>query len=127
MALDTNGPRSRRALPGAGLGAPAATVAGAIGRPAATNAATDYVALGGIDHATNTTLIHAAGGTSAIAGQSDSGVGLYGVSASGTAVLGATNGGTGQTAVFGQSIPHAYAVKGQTENGIGVFAQATGG
>lgn len=62
MAIDTITPRSRRALLGAGLGAIAASVANAVGRPAVSRAADDDpVLLGNHNSATETTEIETTG------------------------------------------------------------------
>jgi hypothetical protein len=61
MSIDTISPRTRRAFLFAGLGAVAATVANALGRPVATEAAAKPVLLAQVNPATGTTSINTNG------------------------------------------------------------------
>ena len=139
MSIDSTTPRTRRALLGAGLGALAATVASAIGRPAPVRAHDpDDVRLGGHNTAaTDTTITLQSGGT-AFVGRSDSGSGVGGLSYSGVGVYGystLSNGVDGTSAasaasgVYGENINHGYGVAGRSNSpplgAGGVFAAAT--
>ena len=92
MSVDTTGPRSRRALLGAGIGALAAAALAAIGRPASTAAADgDSVILGQANPATNSAITSHVG----VFGESTSSAGIFGTSAAGAGVRGHGGGGPG--------------------------------
>jgi len=82
MSLDTTSPRSRRALLGAALGAAAAAVASALGRPAPVRAGTDGdVVLGATNTSGTTTVVrNTTTGVAAFKGKGTSGDGLEGES-----------------------------------------------
>jgi len=121
MSVDTTGPRSRRALLGAGIGALAAAALAAIGRPASTDAADgDGVILGQANSATNSTIISATG-DNAIYGFAASHVGVFGESTSSAGIFGTSATGAGVRA-HGGSGPGVLA---QSDSGRGgVFAGA---
>ncbi len=86
MALDTTTPRSRRTLLAATLGAVAATIAGAIGRPEAARAGTDGdVVLGAENVAGSSTVIRADIDGAALVG-SNSEIGGVGIQAWGESI-----------------------------------------
>ena len=139
MATDTSTPRSRRALLGAGLGAIAAAVAGALGRPAAAEAAEINAVILGQDNTaptptkiTTTDRIAIQGVSTSdvgVLGASTSSDGLFGASTSGTAVRGITNAPSGFTAgVWGDvSSPGGVGAFGRNlaTSGLAVGAQGT--
>jgi hypothetical protein len=119
MAVQTPAPQSRRAILAAALGASAATIASAFGRPLPAAAANgDPVTVGGsftgtgitqIQNVTDATTVFAATSTMGgvgIHGASNSYAGVYGTSMSGPAVQGISN------SYFG--------VYGSSSSGIGV-------
>lgn len=137
MAIDTNVPRSRRALLAGGIGGLAAFVASALGRPLPARAGTDGdVVLGATNRASATTIvevgdlqgyppapmypigIYGRAGTPGL-----SAAGVYGWSYSGTGVVGHSVESSG---VLGVSSA-AVAVRASTETGIGLFGSATTG
>src|SRR4249920_1742463 len=96
MAIDANTATSRRALLLASVGGAAALVAQAIGRPLSIRAADgEAVEVGGEYQGDSVTQITASGGVNAIAGVSDSGVGLAGSATTGSGVTGAADTGIG--------------------------------
>ena len=118
MAIDGASPRTRRAMLTAALGAGAATVVAALGRPLAAQAADGENAIIGVQNdATSTTAFvnattgqhairgSAAGVAAGIFGTSDIGPGVRGDSESDAGVVGFGNlgvyGGGGQRGVFG--------------------------
>lgn len=106
MSLDITTPRSRRALLGAALGAAVATIASAIGRPAAVRASDpNDVLLGAANHGPDSTTAIFTTSADALAGQSDSGNGLW-----------AQSNGNGKSGVYGRST-HS--------NGYGVFGRGS--
>ena len=140
MAIDTNSPRSRRAMLGAGLGALAATVASAIGRPLAARATDGDIVHVGDFNITGNTEETRIGSTSQIAftGESTSAIGwgLFGAGDGGGVVGWGTNNGCGVT---GQSqsvlaslvgpIPKTgvYGVADQDATSRGVLGRSTAG
>ena len=118
MPVDTTTLRSRRALLGAGLGALAATVAGALGR--ATPAEADdggSVLLGQINTAVHSTSIEASGDNAIFALGTDHS-GVVGRSTSADGVAGESTSGTG---VAGFSVKGAGVVGVSTKGPGGVF------
>jgi hypothetical protein len=108
---------SRRALLGAALGAVAATVAGALGRPVPARANDpDDVVLGHANSSIGTTRI-------TITSTSPSAVAFVGAASAGTGLHGSTTSGTG---VFGQS-GSGVGVVGQSTSGPGVTASSSTG
>ena len=137
MAIETTTPRSRRAILAAALGAGAATIASALGRPLAVKATSEPVVVGGsylTDMTTKIEALDAGGsGTNAFWGSSHGGVGLYGTGISGTGVQGGSDSGFGvagnsNTAegVFGNSNT-ATGVYGSSTSGDGVYGVSTSG
>ncbi len=149
MATDPASPRTRRALLAAALGAGAATVASALGRPIESRAATgDIVHVGDTLHATTpTTLINdtnesgpvlvAAGdaGAGGIYGRSSSYYGVWGHSATGTGVQGSSEWADG---VYGSASGSPFAgvhgegtgvstagVIGESTHWVGVLGHST--
>jgi hypothetical protein len=140
MAIDTNSPRSRRAMLGAGLGALAATVASAIGRPLAARATDGEIVHVGDFNVTGNTLETRIGSTSQIAFTGEStnatGWGLFGAGKGGGVVgWGNTSGGgvTGMSqSVLGflyGPIPKTgvYGVAHQDATSRGVLGRSTAG
>ena len=77
MAIDTETPRTRRAILAAAIGAGAAAMASALGRPLSASAANgDPVIIGATTDGTNITVVRNAAAT-ALAGTSTTGVGIY--------------------------------------------------
>ena len=109
MAIDSTGPRSRRALLGAGLGALAATTVGALARPEPAQAGNPPVLLGQDNVATGTTGISTTD-VDAFTGTSDSAMGLNGFS-------------TSSFGVYGNS-PSGHGVHGRSDTGEGVSGQS---
>jgi hypothetical protein len=103
MSVQSDAPRSRRMFMTGALGAVAATVASAIGRPAPVLAGSDGdVVLGQLNNATTTTSIHTtdyvalsaqAVGGSGLEASSTSGPGIIGASQTGAGVVGYSAGG----------------------------------
>jgi hypothetical protein len=139
MTVEATVPKSRRALLGAALGALAATVAQALGRPAATLAANgDPVTVGSSTQGTLTTQIsNIANNAQVFIGSSSlGGVGVTGSSQDGEGVLGSSATGVGVhgsslsgIAVLGESTilnGTAIGVRGEaiSNAGIGVFGFA---
>ncbi len=119
MAIDTASPRSRRALLAAGLGAVAATVASAVGRPASALANDPYdVVLGATNTSDTTTRINYNGSGTSFRTASTSGVGLHGDSYLNTGVIGTSNSSAG---VLGTSMDD-YGVYGYSDHGLGGVA-----
>jgi hypothetical protein len=141
VAINTTIPRTRRALLGAGLGAVAATVVGAVGRPLQVAAAGDddspvvvggsypdartltYLAISANDSdvlvvGSNPDLGH--GGGTALRASSDSGNAVYATSYSGRGVFGSSVSATG---VNGASTS-GTGVQGISESGRGVYGQS---
>ena len=116
---------SRRALLAAALAAGAATVATALGAPAAAHAAYgDYVRIGYTVAGTSTTTIDATGtpGTNAFVGAAaGGGTGLMGTSVDGDGVLGSSESGVGVYATG------AYGVYAIASAGYGVYATSSSG
>jgi len=121
MAIDSTTLRSRRALLGAGLGAIAATVASAIGRPAATYAANPPLLLNQDNAATDLTSITREGSGTAFVGNSGSGLGVEGGSDSGNGVRGGSYSGIG---VEGSSVSK-WGVHGISTSGNGVYGYSS--
>lgn len=128
MSLDTTIPRSRRALLAAALGAAAATVAGALGRPFPVTAANgDVVHVGDSLTGTQTTTLTntvsdpATLGKNAINGVATAGLGIYGRSASASGVYGTSTSGPG---VSGVSVADA-GVAGRSDGPRGGVAGAS--
>jgi hypothetical protein len=138
MAIDPTSPRSRRALLTAAVAATAVTVAEAVARPlpvagadgdpfvlGAANTATAQTSLNGgtanraLDVETNSL------GAEAIRGRSDTGgIGVHGISADGTGVIGEDLGvGTG---VYGRA-NDGYGVHGISTDFAGVYGQSSDG
>ena len=142
MSVDTTARRSRRALLGAGLGAVAATVAGAIGRPLPVVATPgndhDQVVVGGAypDARSSTYLANQAtdddvlvlgsnqdmghGGGHALRAASESGDGVHATSYSGRGVFGHSVTATG---VHGSSVSGS-GVQGVSQSSRGVYGQS---
>lgn len=144
MTIDTTSPRTRRALLGAGLGAIAATIASAIGRPAATDAASNPVLLNQNNPATDNTKISTTSATAfwadsrssrgvygssntyiGVYGSSNSHVGVWGSSGSSEGVVGysATGNGVGGSSsasaasgVYGENKHQGYGVAGRSNS-----------
>jgi hypothetical protein len=148
MAIDPVVPRSRRALLGAALGAGAATLASALGRPLSTRAADgDPMVVGGeytatsvtkLTNTTNADRVLEAISTSgwSIHGQSSSGTGVWGQSTSLAGVYATSTSYTGMEASSSSSYGiHGYndsatvpAVVGQARgNATGVWGYSNGG
>jgi hypothetical protein len=140
MAIDTASPRSRRALLAAALGAGAATVASALGRPAAVRANDpNDVVLGWANSAdTETSITSITEHIDAFRGvASGLGNGVTGVSVNGSGVRGEAEIGvsgesssTGGTGVLGRSLAlsgASYGVRGDSTStsGVGVSGKAT--
>ena len=133
--------RSRRAMLGAGLGALAATVAGALGRPSRASADTGGAVILGMPNTADThTSIANTGGLSGVTlaishtgamGESGTqgGIGLHGyvTGTNGVAVRGTTSGHWSQYAVKGVADTEGIGVHGMSTNGIGVLAEGVGG
>ena len=127
MPIESTTPRSRRAILAAALGAGAATVASALGRPLAVRATDgNPVVVGGSYTATRVTKIDAldAGGigTNAFWGSSHDGIGVVGTSTTGNGVQG--SGGSG--GVFGTST-NADGVYGGSNTANGVYGTSASG
>lgn len=122
-------PRSRRALLGAGLGAIAATVAGALGRPQAALAVSDPVELDvEFNLGTATTGVSTSFGN-ALQGRcfDNSASGVYGFNEGhGYGVAGRTN-AAAKAALFGENTATGPAVTAVAYAGRGVDAKATTG
>ena len=123
MAIEVTTPRSRRAILAAALGAGAATVAAAVGRPLGVKAVDgEAVLVGGAYSSTLVTEIDAGTGTTAaIRGTADDGSGLHGQSNSGAGVNGTSQSGIGvigfstapaQPAIAGVSSASSTGVQG---------------
>ncbi len=123
MVIDTTNPRTRRALLGAGLGALAATVASAFGRPMVADAANGPVLLNQPNNATGATSVSTTGGYDGFTATSDSGFGISGQSASSAGVYGQSNPNSG---VLGQS-DSGTGVRGTSASGDGVFGYSSTG
>ena len=113
MAIDTASPRSRRALLAAALGAGAATVASAIGRPLPVRAGD--VGVLGVGEVVG--VAGYVGRPSQPFPEAPTRTGVFGYSAKGT---------TSGRGVIGQS-PAGHGVHGLTTTGVGVYATATDG
>jgi len=136
MLLDATAPRTRRAILAAALGAAAATVASALGRPLPVTAANgDYVRVGdsftgsGPTTLTNTVtdpgsilVADAIRGVSTIGsgvyGRSTSNNGVYGRSTSGCGVLGVSSASAGVTGTSTDSLGIIGATQNGTKGGI---------
>jgi hypothetical protein len=145
MAVQTPAPQSRRAILAAALGAGAATIASALGRPLPAAAANgDPVTVGGsfigtsltsISNTTNLASVLEASSTNGIAftAQSQSTYGVYSTSGSGIAMHGESTSGIGvrgtsgsDNAVVGSS-GSARGVFGTSATGVGVYGEAHAG
>jgi len=156
MSLEISAPRTRRALLAAALGAAAASVASALGRPAPVRAGSDGdVVLGADNTATSTTKIssaanigivlwgHSNGPDIGVRGSSNTGAGVHGSSISGYGVQGSSESGHGVTggSTSGNGV-HALSdsgtgvwggssstsgVHGYCGSGVGVRGEATTG
>jgi hypothetical protein len=123
MAIDTVSPRSRRALLAAALGAGAATVASALGRPLPAKAADgNTVVVGGEYTSSSVTRIHntTTNGDAGFWGASEAGIGVLGSSTSSTGVHGESNTGTGVQAYSATGV----ALRAETGSGVGLEAKS---
>jgi hypothetical protein len=122
MSLDATVPRSRRALLAAALGAAAATVAGAIGRPAPVSALDpNDVVLGTSNTATSPTTVN----NTRADNRSFAGTAIKGVSTAGTGVWGVGGSGPG---VYGESsVTAGDGVSGLSNAGAGLFGTSRTG
>jgi hypothetical protein len=128
MALENDTPRSRRALLVAALGAGAATVASALGRPLPARAGNgDTVTVGSWMTATLETKIDTLdSGATAIHGNSGSnGIAIYGTSYSGAGVLGDCPSGYGVRGISYNA--GTFGVSGENTNGTGVSGTSGAG
>ncbi len=136
MAVQTPTPQSRRAILAAALGAGAATIASALGRPLPAAAANgDAVTVGGsfvgtgltqIQNVTNANTVFFASSTAGgvgIHGDSNSYAGVYGTSVSGPAVQGLSDSNIGVYGDGGSGI----GVSGTSSASVGVQGQGTPG
>ena len=125
MAIEVTTPRSRRAILTAALGAGAATIAAALGRPLAVKATDGQnVLVGGYFSSDRSTVIDAvASGATAIIGDSALGAGLQGASNSGSGVIGESHTGTG---VYAASVSGSAVIgDAGTGNGVHGFSRST--
>jgi len=126
MAIDTTSPRSRRALLAAALGAGAATVASALGRPLPARAADgNPVLLGQVNTATYHTIVSTTFGDGLRGVTSDSYSGVYGLATHATDPSTGVQGeaeGTSGVGVRG----HSWSTSGSTF-GVYGMAKSTGG
>jgi hypothetical protein len=134
MAIDAASPRTRRALLAAALGAGAAAVASALGRPLPVEAANGQAVTVGSDltGTSFTRITNTANSNDVIWGRSSTGRGIVGTSSSGEAAYGRSPNGvgvrgisTGGFGVWGNSQGDGYGVYANSESGDGV--RATGG
>jgi hypothetical protein len=127
MSIEMTAPSSRRALLAAALGAGAATIASAIGRPLPVRAADGDVVYVGGDYAASSRTAFDTGSTGATAlmGQCDTGSepAVFGINPSGPGVNGQSTSGPG---VLGESIS-GNGVAGFSEAGEGVVGGSTTG
>jgi hypothetical protein len=145
MSVDPASPRSRRAMLAGTLGAVAAVAAQAIGRPLPANAGGQalvlgqsnlsdavYTSIGRTDRDAYVAFIGPSYGVSAVT-RARNGVALDGATGSANGamgVIGRTGGHHSQVAVLGDTTSgntEGIAVKAVTGNGIGVYAECTGG
>jgi hypothetical protein len=144
MLVDTTSTRSRRAMLAGSLAALAALLAQALGRPAPVQAGGNALILGqqnttdasatGINRQDDACTLTLAGPTYAAFGNvfTPNGIGVGGrAQANGAQGLaGSTNGHHSQIAVLADTtrgVGEGTSVKAVTKNGIGVYAQCTGG
>ena len=136
MAIDTTGPRTRRALLGAGLGAVAASVVASLGHPEQAAAASSVV-LGATNDATTPTVIRDNANDSAAVAISGRVTHVTGSTASagvkgqddgtnGTGVAGYATNGTTARGVYGQSTA-GRGVEGASSTGIGIYGHSPSG
>jgi hypothetical protein len=117
MAADPTSPRSRRSLLAAAVGAAAATVASALGRPLSVEAADgDVVHVGALHSGDSATMFQVSNSDVALGGHSTSGWGVAGTSATGFGVIGQSE----LVGVAGESTT-GPAVRGRSVEGPGVF------
>lgn len=123
MAIDSSIPRTRRALLGAGLGAVGAVIAGALGFPAATNAASGDPLLLGKDNTSDDSTSVSSPGHIGLQGLSESYIGVQGTSGSFEAVQGLSSTGTGVHGRSNQTAGYAAGVYGESVSpgGVGAF------
>lgn len=121
MTTDSTTARSRRALLGAGLGAIAATLASALGRPTHTDAANPPLLLNQDNVATELTTIRRDGIGTAFVGSSDSGTGIKGSSDSGYGVDG---GSYSEVGVRGSSVSK-WGVYGLSTSSNGIYGHSS--
>lgn len=124
MAIDTVSPRSRRALLAAAIGAGAATVASALGRPMPARAADgNTVVVGGEYASSSVTKIHntTTNGDTGIWGASEAGPGILGSSTSSTGVHGESNTGYGVFAYTASGV----ALRAEAASGVGLEAKSS--
>ena len=112
MAIDTSVPRTRRALLAGGIGGVAALTVSAIGRPLPASATEGEVVHVGGEYTASSVTKFDTGATDwiALAGSSDSNVGVYGSSGSGHGVWGYSGSG--------------YGVYGSSDSGCGVWGSS---
>jgi hypothetical protein len=126
MAVDLNSPRPRRAILAASMGALAATVAQAFGRPERAAAADGQTVLvGGEYTSSSVTKIAAAGSAIGIRGESSSAAGVHGQSNTGAGMRAASNTSYGLLGTTGSTSVAAVAGLG-TGNRAGVHGVSGG-
>jgi hypothetical protein len=124
MTPELETPRSRRAILGASLGALAATVASAFGRPSPASAVDVPVLLGVNQFASATTEIENSTNSSIIFwANSVNGIGIYSTSGSSTGIIGGSSTGTGVSGIASNS---GQGVRGVSSAGNGIEGLSSG-